>query len=83
MKRVACFLIVTSSLIWVASPAHAASGSVVLGIWPQTYAQFLQIEAASGMSIPYFRARQQDGQFDRNLVGPTSRRRRPPATPWG
>ena len=69
MRRVAGLLLVISSLTLVPSTASAASVPVI-GIWPQTYAQYTAIRAAAGIPIPYFRGRMRDGQFDSNLVPP-------------
>jgi hypothetical protein len=68
MRRVAGFLLVTSLVLSAPSNAHAASSDVVIGLWPQTFTQFNEIRAASGISIPYFRGRMRDGQFDSNLA---------------
>ena len=62
-------VVVTIPLLGVLAPLAHADPAIVVGIWPQNYAQFLEIEAASGVSLPYFRGRQRAGQFDTNLVG--------------
>ena len=49
-------------------PPAQAEIPLVVGLWPQSYAQFLEIEDASGVALPYFRSRQRAGQFDANLV---------------
>ena len=72
MRRVAGFLLVASFLISVSSPARAAP-DLVIGLWPQTLAQSTAIQAASGISIPYFRGRMRDGQFDTQLAPPDDR----------
>lgn len=55
-------------LLGISAPAAQAEPVIVTGIWPQTYSQFLEIEAASGVGLPYFRSRQRAGQFDANLI---------------
>ena len=67
MRRLLCVAVSIGLLGIVAPPAHAEH-SIVTGIWPQTYAQFLEIDAATGVELPYFRGRQRAGQFDMSLV---------------
>lgn len=67
MRRLLVTALVITTLGTVASPSQA-DPSVVVGLWPQTYAQFLEIETASGVGLPYFRSRQRAGQFDANLI---------------
>ena len=52
----------------ILTPPAQAEPAIVIGLWPQTYSQFLEIETASGVSLPYFRSRQRAGQFDANLI---------------
>ena len=52
----------------VLAPPAQAEPAIVIGLWPQTYSQFLEIETASGVPLPYFRSRQRAGQFDANLI---------------
>jgi hypothetical protein len=70
MRRQLLVAVVTLPLLGLTTPASGAEPTLVVGLWPQTYAQFLDIEAASGVSLPYFRGRQRDGQFDSQLVPP-------------
>ena len=70
MRRVAGFLLVTSLLMAVSGRADAAPPDLVVGIWPQNLAQVGAIQTASGISIPYFRGRMRDGQFDTKLAPP-------------
>jgi hypothetical protein len=67
MRRFVVWVLATS-LLWVLTTPVQAQPEIVLGLWPQSYAQFLEIEAASGVALPYFRSRQRAGQFDANLV---------------
>src|SRR5688572_13452924 len=67
MRRLLISAMTIAALATIATPAEAEP-TVVVGIWPQTYAQFLEIEAASGVNFPYFRSRQRAGQFDANLI---------------
>ena len=60
--------VLTTSLLWVLTAPVQAQPALIVGIWPQSYAQFLEIEAASGVPLPYFRSRQRAGQFDANLI---------------
>lgn len=55
-------------LLGVLAPSVQAEPVLVIGIWPQSYSQFLEIEAASGGPLPYFRSRQRAGQLDANLI---------------
>jgi hypothetical protein len=70
MRRQLLVVAVTIPLLGLTTPTSGAEPPLVVGLWPQTYAQFLEIEAASGVSLPYFRGRQRDGQFDSQLVPP-------------
>lgn len=67
MRRLLISAMTIAALATIATPAEAEP-TVVVGIWPQSYAQFLEIEAASGVDFPYFRSRQRAGQFDANLI---------------
>lgn len=67
MRRIIISVMTTSLLGALTTPVQAQP-ALVVGIWPQTYAQFLEIEAATGVALPYFRSRQRAGQFDANLI---------------
>jgi hypothetical protein len=75
MRRIAGLLLIASCIVGFATPAHASAGPVI-GIWPQNYngtgnnapKSFVQIRNASGITIPYFRSRQNAGQFNVNLA---------------
>ena len=67
MRRLLTAVVAILLLGAVAPPAQAEP-AIVVGIWPQTYSQFQEIEAASGVGLPYFRSRQRAGQFDANLI---------------
>ena len=68
MRRQLLVALVTIPLLGLSTPRAQAAHDLVVGLWPQTYAQFLQVESASGVSLGYFRGRQRDGQFDSPLV---------------
>ena len=70
MRRQLLVAAVTIPLLGFTTPSAGAEPPLVVGLWPQTYAQFLEIEAASEVSLAYFRGRQRDGQFDSQLVPP-------------
>ena len=67
MRRLLSAVLVIVPFAVLVPPAQAAT-PIVVGLWPQSYAQFLEIEDASGVALPYFRSRQRAGQFDANLV---------------
>ena len=49
--------VLATSLLWVLTTPVQAQPEIVLGLWPQSYAQFLEIEAARGSSSMVRRAR--------------------------
>jgi hypothetical protein len=58
----------TNSTTYTHAVTATGATGIVLGVWPQSYTQHGQIQTASGRTIPYFRGRQLDGQFDSELV---------------
>ena len=72
MRRRFLIVPVAAALVGVSLPSvlPETGSPLVVGIWPQSYTQFLEIESASWVSLPYYRGRQRDGQFDSLLVPP-------------
>jgi Divergent InlB B-repeat domain len=68
LRRQLLVALVSIPLLALSTPRAQAAQDLVVGLWPQTYTQFLEIQSAADVSLGYFRSRQRAGQFDSQLV---------------